>query len=151
MASLKKRGPVYYIQFYQGEKQRRISTETESFQQAKEKLRQFESVQARGEDSPLPTKTPIVDVLTAYVAHVRATKTAKSAQTDIYYLRDAFGPCCEAVKVTSRKLSSKTKKRPPNRHDAGCRTREMERFRWATRSLAVVLIQGLSKSAADRR
>jgi integrase len=113
MASLKKRGPVYYIQFYQGEKQRRISTETESFQQAKEKLRQFESAQARGEDSLLPTKTPVADVLTAYVKHIRATKTAKSAQTDIYYLRDAFGPCCEAVKVTSRKLSPAAKKKPP--------------------------------------
>lgn len=113
MASLKKRGSVYYIQFYQGEKQRRISTETESFQQAKEKLRQFESAQARGEDSPLPTKTPIADVLTAYVKHIRATKTAKSAQTDIYYLRDAFGPCCEALKVTSRKISPAAKKKPP--------------------------------------
>jgi hypothetical protein len=30
----------------------------------------------------VPTKTPIADILTAYVAHVRAVKTAKSAQTD---------------------------------------------------------------------
>ena len=45
--------------------------------------------------SPLPSQTPIADVLTAYVKHIRATKTAKSAQTDIYYLRDAFGPVCE--------------------------------------------------------
>jgi integrase len=113
MAWLMKRGSVYYIKFSVGGKKRKTSTGTDNFQLAKEKLRQFESAQARGEDSPLPTKTPISDVLTAYVAHVRATKTAKSAQTDIYYLRDAFGPCCEAVKVTSRKLSAKTKKRPP--------------------------------------
>ena len=36
MASLKKRGPVYYIQFYVGTQQRRISTETDSFQRAKD-------------------------------------------------------------------------------------------------------------------
>ena len=40
-------------------------------------------------------------------------KTAKSAQTDIYYLRDAFGAVCEALTVTSRKLSPLAKKRPP--------------------------------------
>ncbi len=81
MASLKKRGPVNYIQFYVGTQQRRLSTETGTFQIAKEKLRQFESAEARG-DSSLPSKTPIADVLTAYVTHIRATKTAKSAQTD---------------------------------------------------------------------
>jgi integrase len=115
MASLKKRpgNPVYYIQFYVGTKQRRISTETESLQLAKEKLRQFQSAEARGDGSSLPSRTPIAKVLNAYVQHIRAIKTAKSAQTDIYYLRDAFGPICEAVTVTSRKLSPKAKKRPP--------------------------------------
>ena len=62
---------------------------------------------------PLPTKTPIADVLTAYVSHIRTVKTAKSAQTDVYYLRDVFGPVCDAVRVNSRKVSLKTKKRPP--------------------------------------
>lgn len=113
MAWLMKRGSVYYIRFIVGGKRRKVSTNTENYQLAKEKLRQFESAEARGENSPLPTKTPINDVLTAYVVHLRATKTAKSAQADIYYLRDAFGPCCDAVRVTSRKLSPKTKKRPP--------------------------------------
>ena len=84
MAWLMKRGSVYYIKFSVGGKKRKTSTGTENFQLAKEKLRQFESAQARGEDSPLPTKTPIADVLTAHVVHVSATKTAKSAQTDIY-------------------------------------------------------------------
>jgi integrase len=113
MAWLMKRGSVYYIRYCVGNKKRKVSTDTENFQLAKEKLRQFEAAQARGDLSPLPTKTPIADVLTAYVAQIRATKTAKSAQTDVYYLRDAFGPICDAVKVTSRKLSAKAKKRPP--------------------------------------
>ncbi|HZZ42747.1 MAG TPA: tyrosine-type recombinase/integrase [Tepidisphaeraceae bacterium] len=116
MACLKKRpgNPVYYIQFYVGTKQRRLSTDTASLQLAKEKLRQFESAEARGDAaSALPTKTPIADVLTAYVQHIRVARTAKSAQTDIYYLRDVFGPVCDGLKVTSRNLSAATKKRPP--------------------------------------
>jgi hypothetical protein len=113
VASLKQRGSIYYIQYYLGGQQRRISTDTDNWQIAKEKLRQFESAQMRGDLNPLPTKTPIGDVVTAYVEHMRTTKTAKSAQTDIYYLRDAFGPICPALQVTSRKLSAAAKKRPP--------------------------------------
>jgi hypothetical protein len=97
VASLKQRGSVYYIQYYLSGQQRRISTDTDNWQIAKEKLRQFESAQMRGDINPLPTKTPIADVVTAYVDHMRTAKTAKSAQTDIYYLRDAFGPICPAL------------------------------------------------------
>ena len=40
MASLKKRGNLYYIQFYlPGKKQRRVNLQTDSYQIAKEKLR----------------------------------------------------------------------------------------------------------------
>src|SRR5438105_3424198 len=113
MAYLIKRGRVYYIKHYDNGKKSRISTGTGTYQLAKEKLRRFEDAQARGEDFSLPTRTAIPDVLTAYVNHIRAVKTAKSAQTDIYYLRDAFGPICEALRVTSRKISAKAKKRPP--------------------------------------
>jgi len=115
MASLVQRpgSSTYYIQFYLSGKLKRRSTGTDSLQIAKEKLRQFESAQARGDALPLPTRTPITDVLTAYVSHIRTVKTAKSAQTDIYYLRDTFGPVCDAVRVTSRKVSPKVKKRPP--------------------------------------
>jgi len=115
MASLKKRGDTFYIQFYVGTNQRRLSTNTDSFQLAKEKLRQFESAQMRGDDNPLPTKTDIAAVVTAYVNHIRTVKTAKSAQTDIYYLRDAFGPICEALQITCRKIGPASKKRPPKR------------------------------------
>jgi integrase len=113
VASLILRGDTYYIQYMVSGKAKRASTGTDSLQIAKDKLRQFESAQARGDDNPLPTKTPIADVLTAYVSYIRTVKTAKSAQTDVYYLRDAFGPVCDAVRITSRKVSDKTKKRPP--------------------------------------
>ena len=114
MASLKKRGDSYYLQFYlPGKKQQRINLHTDSLQIAKEKLRKFESAKARGNDSPLPTRTSIPQVLEAYVQYIRNAKTAKSAQTDIYYLRSLFGPVTDALKVTSRELSAKVKKRPP--------------------------------------
>ncbi len=114
MAWLIKRGPVYYIRYSQGTRKakRKISTNTGNFQLAKEKLREFEAAWARGESS-LPTKTAIADVLTNYVAYIRTTKTDKSAQTEIYYLREAFGAICDAVRITSRKPSAKAKKRPP--------------------------------------
>lgn len=113
MASLVRRGKYYSIQYYLGGKLRRLAAGTTVYQVAKEKLRQLESAQARGEDNPLPSRTPIAQVLTAYVQYIRTIKTPKSAQTDIYYLRDAFGPICEAVQVTSRKVSATCKKRPP--------------------------------------
>ena len=112
MASLKKRGSTFYAQFYLGGKQRRVCLKTDSFQIAKEKLRQIESSLARDEGLGLPTRTPIGNVLDAYATHIRTVKTAKSAQTDVYYLREAFGAVCPALTVTSRRLSAKARKRP---------------------------------------
>lgn len=80
---------------------------------AKEKKRQFESSRARGGGSSLPTRTPVADVLSGYVQHLRASKTAKSAQTDVYYLRDLFGPICDGLKITSRKVGLKSRKCKP--------------------------------------
>lgn len=113
MASLILRGSTFYIQYMVSGKARRVSTETESRQIAKENLRQFESSQARGCESFLPTKTPIAEVLDGYIKRIRSTKSPKAAQSEIYYLRDVFGPVCEGLKVTSRKISAKTKKRLP--------------------------------------
>jgi hypothetical protein len=63
MASLINRNGVYYIQWYSGRKIRRRSLGTDSLQLAKDKLRQFESAQLRGLESPLPTRTPLPDIL----------------------------------------------------------------------------------------
>jgi hypothetical protein len=98
------------VSYYVGGKELRKSLDTDNLQLAKEKLRQFESAQLRSDDSPLPTRTPIPQVVQAYVDYIRTRKTAKSAQTDVYYLREAFGPICPGLKVTSRKLSIKARK-----------------------------------------
>ncbi len=112
MAYLFKRGSVYYVKFYVAGKQKEKSLGTGVFQIAKEKQRLFESARAKGEDLPTPTRTPIADIVSAYITQIRTAKTAKSAQTDIYYLRDVFGPVCDALKITSRKVSEKNRKRP---------------------------------------
>jgi hypothetical protein len=78
MASLIQRGEIHYIQYRAGGKLKRFSTGTDSLQLAKEKLRQYESARMRGIDNPLPTRTPVGQIVGAYVDHIRATKTAKS-------------------------------------------------------------------------
>lgn len=113
MASLRRRGKSFQIQYYSGGKQTRISLGAVPYQIAKAKLAEFENGRLKGIDNPLPSRTPVAEVLEAYVQHIRATKTAKSAQTDVYYLREAFGPCCRALKVTSRTPSVMTRKRKP--------------------------------------
>jgi len=50
MASLKKRGPVYYAQFYVGTRQVRRCLHTRSYQVAREKLRQIQSALFRGDN-----------------------------------------------------------------------------------------------------
>ena len=112
MASLIKRNGTFYLQWRVGGKIRRRSLRTPVLQLAKEKLRQFESAQHRGMDDTLPTRNPLPDVLAAHVEHVRHVKTPKSAQTDVYYLREAFGPVCDALRITSRKVSEQCRKRP---------------------------------------
>jgi len=114
MAGLIKRSNVYYAVYYIGKKQKRVSLETSSLQLAKEKIRQLESSLYRGNDNPLPTKTPIADVVTGYIEHMRARKTIRSVQRDIYYLRESFGPICPALTLKNPKISEKGKKRPTN-------------------------------------
>jgi len=113
MASLVKRGEKYYVQWRVGVKIKRRSLRTDGLQMAKEKLRQFESARIRGDDLPLPTRTRLPDILAKYVEHVRTIKTPKSAQTDVYYLRQMFGSICPALQINSRKASIRAMKKPP--------------------------------------
>jgi len=127
MASIIKRGGVYYLQWRAGRALRRRSLHTPSLQLAKERLRQFESAQAAGQTDTLPTRPPLPQIVAAYVEHVRATKTAKSAQTDTYYLRELFGPICPGLEITSRRPSPAARKRPPKPgQDRRCRPAVIE-------------------------
>lgn len=112
MASLIKRGKVFYAQYMVGKRAKRISLETSSLQVAKDKVRQLESAFYRGNDNPLPTKTPIADVVTDYIEYMRTRKTARSVERDIYYLRESFGPICPALTLKNPKISNRGKKCP---------------------------------------
>jgi len=115
MAGLYKRGRNYYALYYVGGSKKRVSLNTQVLQVAKEKIRQLESAQIRGDNNPFPTKTPLAEIVDKYVKHIRNMKTEKSAQTDVYYLRSMFGTICSGLEITSRKTSLRAKKRPPRK------------------------------------
>jgi integrase len=124
MASLKKRGNSYYAQYYLNGKQKRLNLDISSLQVAKEKVRKIESAFYRGDDIPLPTKTPISQVVTDYIEYMRTRKTARSVERDIYYLRKTFAPICPALTLKNAKISANGKKRPthhaPQYIEAAC-------------------------------
>jgi len=112
MASLIKRENIYYAQYMVGKRAKRISLDTSSLQLAKEKIRQLESSLYRGGDNPLPTRTPIADVVTKYIEYMQTRKTARSVERDTYYLRESFGHICPVLSLKNNKISERGKKRP---------------------------------------
>lgn len=113
MACLKQRGETFYLQWYEGCRQRRRSLETTSFQAAKEKLRPFESAQHRGEAHPLPTRTPIGEVVEAFVEHMRAHRPERSWRRDVSYLRESFGEVCPALVLRTKRARVCRERRSP--------------------------------------
>jgi integrase len=158
MASLLKRNGVYYAQVSIGGKTRRQSLRTDSKQVAKEKIRQIESRLAQGDDNPLPTRTAIGDIVAQYVRHIRSMKTAKSAATDIAYLRQLFGECCPEVANSARRIAasaSETHRRARSRRtnvhplQADCfeRLTTAQITDWIAQ---VVRVRGLAPKTANR-
>jgi len=109
MASLQKRGSVYYARYWQGKRQRMICLHTRSRPLALEMLHKIESSLATGSELPLPSKTPIAEVLSAYIAHVRAAKTKNTAKSELFYLRDIFGPLCPELDAPHKAGAGKKK------------------------------------------
>ena len=83
MASLSLRDGNYHMQWYEGAKKRRRSLRTESLQIAKEKLRQFESAQFAGHDCALPTRTPVGEIVSAYIENMKVRRHKRSWSKDI--------------------------------------------------------------------
>lgn len=105
MASIYKRGRIWWAKFqHQGQVLRR-SLQTPNRQLARERARHFECTVRDGTpvNSETCTRTPLDAALQEFCEHQRVTKTQKSAQTDIYYLRQVFGPACPAMLVNARK------------------------------------------------
>jgi len=110
MASLKKRGSTYYAQYYVGKVQKRVNLYTESLQVAKEKVRQLEPALFRETDIPLPTRTPLPQIVEEYITYLHTVKTARNAQKIVSYLRQIFGPICSGLKIRNEKISKKAVK-----------------------------------------
>jgi integrase len=112
MASLIKRGKVYYAQYLVGKKAKRVSLDTSSLQLAKEKLRQLESALFRGSDSPLPTKTNLSQIIEKYVFQLKARTSDRNIQKVTTYLRSTFGQITDCLKIKNKKIAKKAVKRP---------------------------------------
>lgn len=113
MASLYKRGRTWWTKFHHQGRTIRKSLQTTNRQLARERARVLESATKDGQFliHAAGTRTPLAHALEEFCGHVRATRTAKSAQTDVYYLRQLFGAACPAMQVNSRKPISDAERR----------------------------------------
>lgn len=112
MASLIKRDHIYYAQYMVGKKAKRVSLDTSSLQLAKEKLRQLESALFRGMDSPLPTKTPLAEIIERYIFQQKARTSERNIQKITTYLRCTFGQITDSLKIQNDNIARKAVKRP---------------------------------------
>jgi integrase len=117
MASLKKRGKTYYAQYYVNGKQKRVNLETNSLQVANDRLRKIEDAVYRGDDLPLPTKTPIGDILETYMSNLRGRTRKNNVQKVASYFRGMFGQVCDSLKLKNQAIADKAKKRPASGSD----------------------------------
>jgi len=114
MASLKKRGKnkMYYAQYYENGKQKRVNLNTTSEQFAKDKIRQIESAQFRQEDIPLPTKTSLPKIIEKYIFSLKAKVNEENVKKVVSYLRLTFGSICDCLAIKNDKIAKKAVKRP---------------------------------------
>ena len=93
-SSLKKRNDIYYLHYFEHGVRNRVSLETDSLRLAQDKQRQFDSSRVRGEDTTLATRTPLVEIIPAYIRHMQARFTKNGFVADLSTLRQMFGPIC---------------------------------------------------------
>lgn len=100
MASIYKRGKIWWIHYLLGNKSVSRSLKTSSVRVALEKKKRFEALNVIDQLGQ-PSKTPIVLFLQSFCEFLKKTRTPKSAKNDISYLRSFFGPCCPALELGS--------------------------------------------------
>ena len=113
MAGIFQRGKTWYL-FYTtvGKKQKRVSLDTPCKQLAEEKLREFESAQFRGASNPLPTKTPLAQIIERYVFQLKARSKEGNVKKVVSYLRGTFGQITDCLKIKNQKIADKSVKCP---------------------------------------
>lgn len=101
-STLKKRGEVYYLHYFENGVRKRLSLGTDSLRIAQEKQRQFDSARVRGHDNPLPTQTPLPRIVQAYIRDMQARRTKHGVTAEISRLRKLFGPICPELEHGQR-------------------------------------------------
>jgi len=100
MASIYKRGRIWWIHYLIGGKSVCRSLKTTSERVALEKKKRLEALEVT-DQLVRPSNTPIRPFLQSFCEFLRSTRTRKSAKNDISYLRSFFGPCCPALQLGS--------------------------------------------------
>ena len=96
MASIYKRGKVWWIKYHVKGSRVQRSLQTTNERVAKTRRSKLEYELATN-GLVMPSETPIVPFLVDYCEHLRTIRTPKSLKNDLSYLRTFFGPICRAL------------------------------------------------------
>lgn len=100
MASIYKRGRIWWVHYLIGGKSVSRSLRTTSERVALEKKKHLEALEVTGQ-LPKPSNTPVEGFLESFCQFLWRTRTRKSAKNDISYIRMFFGPRCPALQPGS--------------------------------------------------
>ena len=101
MASIYKRGRIWWIHYLIGGKSVSRSLKTTVHRVAVEKKKHLEALEVIGQLGT-PSNISIGPFLQSFCEFLKTTRPHKSAKNDISYLRSFFGPCCPAMELGSR-------------------------------------------------
>jgi integrase len=96
MASLYKRGRMYWISFRINGKLVQRSLKTDNYRAAKQKVQKIEYELAIG-DLRQTSRTPLADVIESFCRYLQTTRPAKSCYNVYNRLRAIFGPVCDSL------------------------------------------------------
>ena len=97
MASIFRRGQVWWIKYHLHGQRVQQSLDTNLQRVAEAKRREIEYRMSTG-GMVLPTETPLGPFLEEFCQHLRSLRTFKSFKNDVSCLRTFFGPVCEVLK-----------------------------------------------------
>jgi len=100
MASIYKRGRIWWVHYLVGGKSISRSLRTTNQRVAQDKKKRLEALEVT-DQLRKPSKTPIEPFLQSFCEFLWRTRTHKSAKNDISYLRMFFGPRCPALQPGS--------------------------------------------------
>ena len=98
MACLYRRRKQFWISYYRGSKQVRMSLHTSDEKVARAKKKRIEYELSLG-DLYMASQLRVPVVLEVFCKHLKATRTRKSFKNDFSRLRAFFGPVCESLKL----------------------------------------------------